>query len=250
MDYAKIDFAAMLGRTDKKGHWLDIEEKPATQDESEELPTEKPEDNNMYMFEGVDYRSTAQKVDVDLFDRLILQESHSASATTSSSERRPSERPTRRPMTDEEKSARTAKMLETKARRKQEMVGVHYVTRRSAKFTLHFQEEAEQQREQRRKARLQQLWTVNNYRSCRISLSDDEDGAAEEAALSETEGRREWTFRQPVTTAHFSLLEETSGGTTLHYVFGDVMKPQVHGEKNVISVHCVGKNVMFWHWSL
>ena len=29
--------------------------------------------------------------------------------------------------------------------------------------------------------------------------------------------------------------------TKIHYVFGDVMKPEFHGEKSIISVHCVGK---------
>jgi hypothetical protein len=37
-----------------------------------------------------------------------------------------------------------------------------------------------------------------------------------------------------------SILDDTSGETKIHYVFGDVMKPQLHGEKCAISVHCVG----------
>ena len=138
MDYAKIDFNAMLGHTDKNGHWLEIPEKPTAQDETDEVPEEKPKDNNMYMFEGVDYRSAAQKPDIDLFDRLILHESHAAASATSSSERRVSERPVRRPMSEEEKLARTAKMLETKARRKQEMVGVHQTISGLVTAALHF----------------------------------------------------------------------------------------------------------------
>lgn len=35
-------------------------------------------------------------------------------------------------------------------------------------------------------------------------------------------------------------LDVNNEKTKIHYVFGDVMKPQLHGEKCVISVHCVG----------
>ena len=130
MDYAKIDFATILGETDKHGHWLDIKEKREEEEEKmDTTPSDSSKDNNMYMFEGVDYRSTYQKADVDLFDRLTHQNADDDDddeqrnlTGTSSSERRVSERPTRRPLTEEEKTARTKKMRETKARRKQEMV--------------------------------------------------------------------------------------------------------------------------------
>lgn len=36
-------------------------------------------------------------------------------------------------------------------------------------------------------------------------------------------------------------LDDLSGEAKLHYVFGDVMKPQLHGEKCAILVHCAGK---------
>ena len=38
-------------------------------------------------------------------------------------------------------------------------------------------------------------------------------------------------------------LDENHPSTGIHYVFGDVMKPQVKHEKNAISVHCVGKRL-------
>ena len=122
MDYTKIDFAAILGRTDKKGHWLEIEQKQELDETIDELPSDKTKEDNMYLFEGVDYRSAAQKTDIDLFNRLIVHDDHGTPIVTSSSEHRVSERPTRRPMTEEEKAARVAKTCETKARRKQEMV--------------------------------------------------------------------------------------------------------------------------------
>ncbi len=46
-----------------------------------------------------------------------------------------------------------------------------------------YQEEAERKREERRKAKLQQLWASNNYCSSRVSLSDNED---EEAITDES----------------------------------------------------------------
>jgi hypothetical protein len=39
---------------------------------------------------------------------------------------------------------------------------------------------------------------------------------------------------------YYSRLDGGSSETKIHYVFGDVMKPQLHGEKCAISVHCVG----------
>ena len=126
MDYKKIDFTTILGKTDKNGHWLEIKEKKENGDAHEQSQASTMnEDNDMYVFEGVDYRGAAQKADVDLFDRLVLNDDHGNAKTTtaSSSTQRISERPQRRQMTEEEKTARAAKARETKARRKQEMVG-------------------------------------------------------------------------------------------------------------------------------
>lgn len=75
----------------------------------------------------------------------------------------------------------------------------------------------------------QQLWTANNYRSSRVSLSDDEEDRADETITNDEDTNE--------------LLDENHGTTAIHYVFGDVMKPQVNKEKNAISVHCVGKSL-------
>ena len=124
MEYKKIDFATILGKTDKNGHWLDIKEKKENGDQDEpSQATTMNEDADMYVFEGVDYRGVAQKTDIDLFDRLLLHDEIANGATASSTNQRISERPQRRQMTEEEKTARAAKARETKARRKQEMVG-------------------------------------------------------------------------------------------------------------------------------
>lgn len=111
MDYKQIDFAKILGQTDRNGHWLDIEEQSQIADEQTNSTTSSNQDN-MYVFEGVNYREVAQKTDIDLFNRLVLNEDNSNTI----------ERPQRRQLTDEERATRAAKMLETKARRKQEMV--------------------------------------------------------------------------------------------------------------------------------
>lgn len=55
-------------------------------------------------------------------------------------------------------------------------------------FVDRFQEEAEKRREERRKAKLQQLWTANNYRSCRVSVSDDEDESSDQVETVDDEG--------------------------------------------------------------
>jgi hypothetical protein len=123
MDYKKIDFTTILGKTDKKGHWLDVEESKKNENEDEKSQSLViNDDDDMYVFEGVDYRGAAQQADISLFDRLILTDENESTTATSSSNRRISERPSRRQMTEEEKAARVAKMNETKARRKQEMV--------------------------------------------------------------------------------------------------------------------------------
>jgi len=122
MDYTKIDFTTILGKTDKNGHWLDLKENKKTENEDEQSQSTVIDDNNMYLFEGVDYRGAAQKADLDLFDRLILNDERTSTTTASSSNQRVSERPQRRQMTEEEKAARVAKMRETKARRKEEIV--------------------------------------------------------------------------------------------------------------------------------
>lgn len=83
-------------------------------------------------------------------------------------------------------------------------------------MSIAFQEEAERQREEKRRAKLQELWKANNYQSNRVTDSDDE---------GESEDVEEIADEQ----------------TKIHYVFGDVMKPEFHGEKSIISVHCVGK---------
>ena len=123
MDYSKIDFATILGKTDKKGHWLDVAQ--YKEDKNEEKTSQSMttiEDNNMYIFEGVDYRGVTQEADIELFDRLMINNDDVSSKTATVSNQLVIERTPRRQMTEEEKAARTAKMLETKARRKQEMV--------------------------------------------------------------------------------------------------------------------------------
>ncbi|CAF3617419.1 unnamed protein product [Rotaria sordida] len=202
MDYTKIDFAASLGKTDKNGHWLAVEENKENENEDKQFQSTDINDDNMYIFEGVDYRNAAKKVDIDLFDRLIINDENENSTATSSSNQRFTERTSRRQMTEEEKAARAAKIRETKAQRKQEI------------------EEAERKREERRKVRIEQLWASKNYSSCRVSISDDEDEETDETELTDTE-------------------DDSTGETKLHYIFGDVMKPQLHGEKCAISVHCV-----------
>jgi hypothetical protein len=122
MDYEKIDFASILGKTDKNGHWLDLDESKKTQNEDEQPQSTVINGDSMYVFEGVDYRDAAQKVDIDLFDRLILDDENAGTKKPSSSNQRVSERPQRRQMTEEEKATRAAKARETKARRKQEIV--------------------------------------------------------------------------------------------------------------------------------
>ena len=52
-------------------------------------------------------------------------------------------------------------------------------------FILFIQEEAERKREERRKAKLQELWNSKNYQSSRVSISDDED---EEDVSEDAEG--------------------------------------------------------------
>jgi len=122
MDYKQIDFSTILGETDKNGHWLDVENSKKNQNEDEEPQSTVINENNMYLFEGVDYREVAQKDDIDLFDRLILKNENASAKLSNSSNQHISERPQRRQMTEEEKSERATKIRETKARRKQEMV--------------------------------------------------------------------------------------------------------------------------------
>jgi len=122
MDYKKIDFSTILGETDKNGHWLDVENSKKNQNEDEEPQSTVINENNMYLFEGVDYREVPQKDDIDLFDRLILKDEKASVKLANSSNQRISERPQRRQMTEEEKAERATKIRETKARRKQEMV--------------------------------------------------------------------------------------------------------------------------------
>jgi hypothetical protein len=123
MDYKKIDFTTILGKTNKNGHWLDLKESKKNENDDEQSQSIVVNDDDMYVFEGVDYRGAAQKADIDLFDRLVLNDENTGNKTASSSlNQRVSERPQRRQMTEEEKAGRAAKMRETKARRKQEMV--------------------------------------------------------------------------------------------------------------------------------
>jgi len=122
MDYKKIDFAAILGKTDKNGHWLDLKENKKNENEDEQSQSSVINDDNMYVFEGVDYRGAAKQGDLDLFNRLILNDESMSTKAASSSNQRVSERPQRRQMTEEEKAARAEKMRETKARRKEEIV--------------------------------------------------------------------------------------------------------------------------------
>lgn len=120
MDYSKIDFNSILGETDKHGHWLPLAEHEENEDQ--ELPLTDITEDNMYVFEGVDYRGAAKKVDIDLFDRLITNDENVDIKGASSSHQRTTERAQRRQMTEEEKAARAAKIRETKAQRQKEMV--------------------------------------------------------------------------------------------------------------------------------
>jgi hypothetical protein len=122
MDYKQIDFSTILGKTDKNGHWLDVESSEKNQNKDEEPQSTVINENNMYLFEGVDYREVPQKDDIDLFDRLILKNENASAKLSNSSNQRISERPQRRQMTEEEKAERAKKIRETKARRQQEMV--------------------------------------------------------------------------------------------------------------------------------
>ena len=123
MDYTKIDFATILGQTDQKGHWLDIDETKVDESENSQRPFEEATNqDNMYVFEGVDYRSAVPKGSTDLFDRIVRGDEHGLSSVARSSEQGSMERAPRRHMTEEEKVARAAKARETKARRQQEIV--------------------------------------------------------------------------------------------------------------------------------
>lgn len=122
MDYKKIDFTTILGKTDKNGHWLDVKENKKSENEDEPSQSTTINADSMYVFEGVDYRDAAQKSDIDLFDRLILNDESTSTGAASSPNKRTSERPQRRQMTEEEKATRAEKMRETKARRQQELV--------------------------------------------------------------------------------------------------------------------------------
>jgi uncharacterized cysteine cluster protein YcgN (CxxCxxCC family) len=114
IDYKKIKCDEILGQTDNQGHWLDMTDNTESQPD---VTTQSNEDH-MYMFEGVDYRSMAQQKDVTLFDHLI--QSHlDQSPETKLTKQRPS---ARKPMSEEERAARAAKARETKARRQEELV--------------------------------------------------------------------------------------------------------------------------------
>lgn len=89
---------------------------------------------------------------------------------------------------------------------------------------------------------MQQLWASNNYSSARISHSDDEgedddDDENDETASIGEEGLLEKMSFLGNDCFH---VDDGSNEKKIHYVFGDVMKPQTHGEKCAISVHCVG----------
>jgi hypothetical protein len=118
-----VTFNTILGKTNKNGHWLDLKESKKNENDDEQSQSIVVNDDDMYVFEGIDYRGAAQKADIDLFDRLVLNDENTGNKTASSSlNQRVSERPQRRQMTEEEKAGRAAKMRETKARWKQEIV--------------------------------------------------------------------------------------------------------------------------------
>lgn len=125
MDYKKIDFTTSLGKTDENGHWLAVVDNKENEDKPEQLQPAVVNEDNMYVFEGVNYREVAKQSEIDLFDRLVINNDNTSTGPSSSSNQRITERVPRRQMTEEEKAARAAKIREAKAQRKQEMVRVH-----------------------------------------------------------------------------------------------------------------------------
>lgn len=90
---------------------------------------------------------------------------------------------------------------------------------------------------------MQQLWASNNYSSARISHSDDEgedDDEEEENDETASIGEEGLLEKMSFLGNDCFHVDDGSNEKKIHYVFGDVMKPQTHGEKCAISVHCVG----------
>ncbi len=55
-------------------------------------------------------------------------------------------------------------------------------------MSFDLQEAAERKRQERPKAKLQQLWSSKDYSSSRVSLSDNEDEETDETVPIDTEG--------------------------------------------------------------
>ncbi|CAF1178368.1 unnamed protein product, partial [Didymodactylos carnosus] len=214
MDYKTVDFNKLIGKTDHKGRWLDLE---VENEEKKEPIVENVNEigDDLYLFEGVDYRRhiTGDDDDQKVFNSLINININENDDTATSSSRRTtassSTQRQRRQLTDEEKEARKKKMLETKARNQRQL------------------EEAALERAQRKRENLKEKWKNNNYHSCRISISDTED---------ESENKNEF---YPTTTLDDDEEPVDEQNKQLNYVIGDLMKPKIGDEKNALIVHCV-----------
>lgn len=73
-----------------------------------------------------------------------------------------------------------------------------------------------------------QLWLSNNYTSCNLGSSSDVDD--DQASGSDNEG----------ITGNIEDEEEQQKKKAIHYVIGDVMRPQNADGHDAVIVHCVG----------
>ncbi|ELU15824.1 hypothetical protein CAPTEDRAFT_142589, partial [Capitella teleta] len=194
-----VDFEKILGQS-KNGNWMKQEVK---QTSDEDAPSTS-DTQNLYVFEGKDYKQEPSAEDIKKFADLMSEKAVAVDTEGAESrslrkhradvnwlQKLPDERSKRKPLSAQELAERQKKRQETMARKAKEMA-----------------EKEEKKLEMKRKKR-EALWEKHHYESLNIQINEEEQ---------EEE-------------------EEEEAGEDLRYVLGDVTHPQEE-KRDAIVIHC------------
>ncbi|XP_064649880.1 chromodomain-helicase-DNA-binding protein 1-like [Lineus longissimus] len=220
-----IDFKAILGPS-LAGEWQ-LEEGPpdaATQEPELVEPDESVE--NMYVFEGKDYKTEPSAGDQKAFDDLLAAERALLEEASTEDRSTRKNRGTRAPILLPElpklpkkpKKQLTPEELEERKKKKEEAAAKR---KQAAERRAREEEEEEVRRAQEQKKKRDKLWAENDYETCNIWLESDEDSGSTDIEEEDE--------------------DNDVGPRQINYVMGDVTYPKEKHtkDKDAVIVHCV-----------
>ena len=203
------DFESILGRSENSEWVMSEPEESKARPGEEEEEEEKIVQDNIYLYEGQDY-SKVNESDKKAFDQLLaeqlkLSETQLGERTLRKEQQREPVVHLALPQLERKRKPLTPEQLEERRRKREE----------GTAKKLKLLEEQEQRRLEEQQRKKMEYWKKHNYISLNLTLEEDEEEEEEEEEELDTSDRE------------------------LHYLSGDVTRPQNTGDTDAIVIHCV-----------